>query len=195
MQVTLEKESHVYRDERKRVIPGITTILTEARMLDPSWFTDIGKARGSAVHAACHYLDENDLDLSSVDASIQGYVRAWEKFVRESGVVFNLIEETVWSDIHGFACTPDRFGIMGGEFSVIEIKSGDVEPWAGVQTAAQGICAVEQGYAPYISKRGAVRLFMNGDYRWNGFTDPGDLAAALGAVATYHWRKNKGLIK
>lgn len=193
MEVTLEKEAHVYTDEKGRVIPGITTILTEARMLDTAWFTDVGKARGSAVHAACHYLDEGDLDLGSVDPQIQGYVRAWEKFVRESAFIPSLIEHVVWSDTYRFAATLDRFGIMNGNFAVIEIKTGEVEPWAGVQTAAQMICLLEQNYAPVIQKRGAVRLRKDGTYRWNGFEDEGDIQAALGAVAVYHWKRNHNI--
>lgn len=194
---TPENETHIYRDldADGRIIPGITTILTAAQMLDPQWFTDEGKARGSAVHAACHYLDENDLIWRTVDPAIVGYVRAWEKFKRESGFTPQLIEKTVWSDIHTAACTLDRCGPMQGHNAMVEIKTGEVEPWAGVQTAFQGVCVVELGLMPFIDLRGAAQLRADGTYRWKEFDEEADEAAALGAVATYHWKKNKGIIK
>lgn len=195
--VTLEPVEHIYRDDRGIVVPGITEIMTTLGMVDPQWYDEKGKARGKAVHASCHFLDEKDLKWESVHQSIVGYVKGWELFLKESGFMPLNIEKVVWSSIYGAACTLDRHGVFpDGEHGIVEIKTGAVEPWAGVQTAFHGLCVVEQGLAPYISRRGAVRLTEDGKCgKWIPFEEERDEAAAVGAVAVYHWRKDKGSLK
>jgi hypothetical protein len=49
-------------------LPSVTTVLKETNMIDmrhiPQDVLDLAAARGTAVHAALHYLDEGDLDLT-----------------------------------------------------------------------------------------------------------------------------------
>lgn len=195
MVVTLDKETHIYRAENGEIVPGATSILTAGGFIDVRWFTERGRENGTAGHEACHYADEGDLDRSSLSERTAGQLEGWNKFCDDFDFQPILIEQAIGSELHWFACTLDRFGTMRGRPATVEIKCGAVQPWAKLQTALQCVAIEERGDALDIDIRGAVQLLWEKrSYKWHPFTDhETDKMVALGAVASYHWKRNNGI--
>src|ERR1043165_3114073 len=98
--LTLDKELHVYT-LADRVLPSVTEILKGAGLVDDRWWTEAGRWRGSAVHAACWYDDEGDLDETTLDPKLQNYLQAYRKFKTELGFIPTDIETPIYNDLLG----------------------------------------------------------------------------------------------
>ena len=190
--LTFDAEKHRYYLDGVRV-PGVTSVLRGAGFIDDEWFTEEGRERGNAVHAATHFDDEGDLDETSVAPLVFPYLRAWRKFRRETGFMPLVLpdgglacELAVASRIYGFATTVDRVGffVVPRILVVLEIKSGSLGA-AALQTAGQALALQENGV--YIGSRFAVRLKPDGDYNLtprfpDDLSDREDWCAALRVV-------------
>jgi PD-(D/E)XK nuclease superfamily protein len=73
-------------------LPSVTQVLQAVGIIDfsgiPQPILLAARDRGSAVHAAAHYYNENDLDVEAFAAEFPGYwpyLEAWITFRRESG--------------------------------------------------------------------------------------------------------------
>jgi hypothetical protein len=128
------------------VRPGVTTVLKVAGLIDDQWCTEAARRRGSAVHAACHYLDEDDLPESWLESSPHaGYVRAWLKFKVQTGFRPSLIEHRVFHKKLGYCGTLDRAGSFRSSEpsepdTVLDIKTGEAQRWHRIQLAAYANC-------------------------------------------------------
>jgi hypothetical protein len=115
-------------------VPSVTEILEDVGIVDyssiPFGVREMALQRGSDVHTATHYDDENDLEFDEelwlanpigyereyqrsgqgVAPTRAGYVAAWRKFRRETGFVPELIEHQGYNKAYGFAGTLDRMG-------------------------------------------------------------------------------------
>jgi hypothetical protein len=158
--LTLDAESHVYR-LGERVLPGVTDILVGAGIVDTTWFTELGKWRGSAVHLACWYDDEGDLDEAQLDPRLHSYLAAYRKFKAETGFTASSIEQPLHNDLLGYAGTPDRVGTLGdGRPCLPDLKSGASSKATRFQTVAYAACLP----SPRRFVRMEVRLKENGKY-------------------------------
>ena len=88
---TFDPITHTFRINGVPV-PSVTQALKAADIIDDRFYTDEARERGIAVHAACHYLDEECLDWETVAPEIVPYVEAYQRFKDESGSVPALIE-------------------------------------------------------------------------------------------------------
>jgi hypothetical protein len=127
---------------------------------DTQWFTDDCRWRGSAVHAACQYLDEGCLDWDSVLPEHEGYVRAWERAMRECCFVWDGVEEELYHTQYQYAGRRDRRGRIGQSRVVADIKTGALYPQTAMQLAAY-VAPLE---SPRSHRRFAVRLKPDGTY-------------------------------
>jgi hypothetical protein len=59
----LNRETHTYTPN----LPSVTTILKSVGLIDASFYTIEGRERGSAVHLACEYFDQGDLDEDTLE--------------------------------------------------------------------------------------------------------------------------------
>src|ERR1700752_2641687 len=79
-----------------RAIPSVTQVLALSGITDvskiPPHILERAATLGTAAHVACELLDQDDLDIDSVDPQITGYVLAYQKFRAERGFVPDLIE-------------------------------------------------------------------------------------------------------
>lgn len=177
-----------------RVIPGVTEILKDAGILKfgargSELENNAAMSRGKAVHAACHYMDEDALDWSSVSDECVPYVMAYEKFRTDTGFVPTRIEERMVHETLVFAGTIDREGTWNQSKNriVLEIKTGVKASWWGLQLSGYDILL------PPITKprnRMAVQLKDNGTYALHPFTDPNDRNMFMSLVALYWWKRN-----
>ena len=193
--IAFDPVAHVYRDtETGHAIPSVTTVIREAGLIEgDAFFTEYGRERGSAIHAACHYLDEGDLDDAWMkrNGELAGYVRAWDRFKSEAPFRCELIEYRVHSAL-GYCGTLDRTGIIGGDEIVnclIDLKSGQHQRWHAIQSAAYANALPN----PRRYRRLTVRLDKDGTYDTREHPQKQyseDLAVFVAALTLYNWRMN-----
>ena len=135
-----------------RQVPSITTILRPmndefyglGNGVGPNAVLSHAAERGQAVHDACWFLDNDDLDEDSLDPEIVPYVAAYRKFREESNI--EIVEiETPRVGFHGkivFAGRPDRIVRVRSKRGIwllpspLDIKTTvDMAPAVGVQLA------------------------------------------------------------
>lgn len=182
--ITLDA-NHVYRDAGK-VIPGVTSILREAGLIDTAWFNEYSRLRGELVHQACALYDRDDLDMDTLDPVLTPFVNAWIKFRKDTGFQVMATEELVYNPIRVYAGTLDVRGLLGSDPVIIDRKTGAAQPWAALQLAAYADC-FEMHY-----KRFVIELDDAGKYRLIEHKDRSDIKVFLAALSVVNWRKNNG---
>jgi hypothetical protein len=187
-----EASTHTYR-VAGQVIPGVTTILKDAGLIDYSMIPQevllVASQRGTAVHQALQYLDDGTLDESSVDLSIAGYIEAYKRFCDESGFVPGHIEHRVFHPAYRYAGTLDRTGVFRGSSApvLLDFKTGIVLPGHRLQLAAYTHCMP----APRRFRRCALKLNADATYRLHEFPASEyqrDVEVFLSALACVQWR-------
>jgi len=169
-------------------LPRVTDILKEAGLIDVSWLTPEGRDRGSYVHQACQFYDEGDLDESTVDSAIAGYLDGYKKFRRESSIESWDWIECPQQDPRGlYRGTPDRI-IDVRPRAVWDPKTGSPVPCTALQLAAY----VNMLPDPYSYRRFALYLKPNGTYTVVEFPREQyahDLSIFMAALNIYYWRQ------
>ena len=120
--------------------PHVTDILKRAGLVDDAWFTEEARDRGSAVHAAAHYLDENDLDWSSVNPSVLPRLRQYQKFLDEVKPEILAIEESVVHEALRYCGRYDRRVRIAGREGLLDLKGPGQAPWQAIQLAMYAAC-------------------------------------------------------
>jgi len=198
-------------------VPSVTEILDDVGIVDyssiPFGMREMALQRGSDVHTATHYDDENDLEFDEelwlansigyereyqrtgmgVAPTRAGYVAAWRKFRRETGFEPELIEHRGYNESYGFAGTLDRSGsyrvnLTGTADILLDIKCGDAPQWTRLQLAA---------YASFFQSprrfmRVAVELHKDNTYRlfrWEGKDWQADFNAFVACLAVYRMKR------
>lgn len=170
-------------------IPGVTSCIKAANLIDDRWFNDESRERGTAVHLACFYLLHNDLAWESLDYEILGYVQGFAKFLATSGFKPDLryCEVPRYHPTLLYGGTPDLLGWLNGRYVLIDIKSGIVGLSAQIQTAAYEHFPEIAALTP---ARFALRLTAAGDgYLTDEFRDPDDFNVFLSAINVANYKK------
>lgn len=179
-----DREVHAFKLDG-RPVPSITQCLVMSDLIDTQWFTEYGRERGSAVHRACHYLDENDLDPGYLDGEQTGYLDAWDLFFKQHHCQWIEIEKPAYSIPLQIAGIPDRVGLVDREMSVVEIKTGSLYTVTGVQLALQArIVAPTDPLNRY-----AVQLKPDGTYFLQPYKDRNDFKVAMAALTITHFKR------
>jgi len=122
--IEFEPKKHVYTLEGKEIpsVSEITRFLSREVYKDADQAAmDIAADRGTRVHKAC---EEFDVDgLVACDEDIAGYVSAYAAFIREHDVDWKMIEEPVYREDLWIAGTVDRYGLVDGEPTILDIKT------------------------------------------------------------------------
>lgn len=125
---------------RRTDLPHVTDILQRAGLVETSWFREYDLARGSALHAATHYLDEGDLNWESVDPVIVGRLRSYQKFLDEVKPEILAVEEGVVNEALRYCGTLDRRVRISGREGVLDIKSPSRASWQALQVSMYAAC-------------------------------------------------------
>lgn len=188
--VQFDEATHTYTEGGKRV-PSVTRIIRAAGLMPTFYGDESAMHRGSMVHRACEFHDQGDLDESTVDPKITGYVAAWTKFRAETRFDPADIEWRHSHPIYKYAGTVDRIGSFDGRPTIIDIKTGSFDDWMGIQLAAyEGLI-----HAPVNSRRYrrlGVLLTAEGKYSVRQFDERSDWPIFLSALSIYNWRKSHG---
>ncbi len=120
------------------VRPSVTQIIGASGLINTEWYSQEAMVRGTAVHMACHYLDEKDLGGSWIERSpYAGYVRSWVLFKTETNFRPQLIEHRVWHPGLNYCGMLDRTGLIhDNSLVLVDLKTGGPEPWHRLQTVA-----------------------------------------------------------
>jgi len=151
-----DAETHTYR-VGSRVVPSVTQVISAVvpGWQAAPWYLE----RGTAIHLACRYLDEERLDWKSVDDKIAGQVRAWMKFKQDYPSETVLCEQPMAHPVYGFAGTIDRLINHDGDYVVVDLKSS-LSAQARLQLAAYSMLIHRVKARAAV----AVELRDNGSY-------------------------------
>lgn len=178
--------------------PSPTVIMQDLRVIDypqgeAGTATDYFKRRGSAVHLACYLDDVGELeDEEGLDPEIAIRLKRWRRFKKEARVDFSGLEEPLYSRQWQMVGCLDRRGVLRldtEEKVLIDIKSGAVPSWTGIQTAFYELLLDDGYYHRY-----GVGLGTD-PYTVKLFTDSQDRNVALAMLSTYRWKVNHKIIR
>lgn len=153
-------------------LKSVTQIIVQDGLVDPTFFTEAGRIRGTAVHHAVFLDVDGDLQEEALHPMIAGYFKGWTKFKRDTrfSPVRELCEEPQYHPVHRYAGKPDIVGILNGRHCLIDIKSGDAKV-AKIQTAAYQQFPMIKALN---TTRFDLRLYADGKYRLNLHNDTND---------------------
>lgn len=171
-------------------LPHVTDILRDAGLIDTDWYTAEQRDRGSAVHIATSYLDEGDLDETSIDPKIRPRIDSYKKFLVEVRPEILHIEEPVKHQIYRFCGTADRILRINGQPGVLDLKGTTPCDWHGLQLAAYAEClASMQLIREFVSFR-RWNLYLRDDgYKLIPRKDREDWPAFLAALTLRNWKE------
>lgn len=197
---TFDVDRHLYLVQG-RPVPSVTQVLHSAGLsadysMVAAEVLERKRIIGEYVHKATQYLDEGSLDLQTVDPEIQGYLAAYENFVRESGFRSQLIEHRLVGSINGMPCggTIDRTGSMAGKLWIIDLKCIErLYPAFALQTAGYELLLPKPVVPPFKYARAVLQLRRDGSYKLTAYSHLADLDVFRAALVVTAWRMNQGM--
>ena len=184
MTLTVDAIKHEYWAEGIR-LKSITECLKESGVIEKVYADDHALWVGTATHRAIELWVKGTLNWESLDESLKPRVAAYADFVAKTA--FNVIESElpVHNSGMGLAGTLDLYGAFpDGVEGIVEIKSGAVAAWAGIQTAGQDILLGGGKHR----RRFGLKVPAHGPAVIRPFTDPDDYNVFLAAATIAHWR-------
>jgi len=201
--LTFDAPTHTYVLDGA-VVPSVTGILKAAGLIDfssiPPFVLEAARARGTAVHAAIHYYNADDLDIPAFTDEFPdcvGYLEAWIRFRELRRFVPVLNEHRLASRRYQLAGTADCFGLLDGAPVLLDFATGRPQDVAkDLQTAAYYTLALEwaaDGEDPELAAflaRGVVRRYgvalrRDGSFSLDPYSDPADFREFLALVDAY----------
>ena len=186
------RELHIHTINGVQV-PGPTWVLKALGFINYPNIPGMDKYmhRGTYVHHACHLLNINDLDESSILPEYAGYINAWRSYRKDHPSKIISSEFPVYSKMWMYAGIVDAVT----EDEIIDIKTSKIEnPSWKYQIAAYRL-AYQEMEGRKIPKRTIVQLFDKGQYKVIHYTDKNDERNWLTILSTYKLLQKDGLIK
>jgi len=198
------EDTHEYFFDGKQV-PGVNEVMQSVGVVDYSFIPvadrDTYFTRGTYVHLAMELLLKDELDWDTIDPAIEGYVRAGQQFIFDTGFKAINIETPLYHPVWGYAGTPDcvgvlcdnpldsRFVAINERHIVIDWKSCPIMSYVRWQTAAYQELYAINGIANGVERYG-VELKKTGKYKmsqtWDSSVDFQEFASFL---TTYKYQK------
>lgn len=190
MDITLNELTHEYKVDGQ-VVPSVTQIIQDILPIDLTYFKEEHRRRGHAVHAACHFLEENDLNWKTVHPDIIGYIKAWEKFMSDTGWKSEKMESFIAHKRLRYAGRLDRVGSFNNKKGVLDLKTGTVEH-ASLQLAGYAMAYDPIDYKlPHNNlHRWAVKLNENGTYKLHTYSNDIDFEVFEAMTKIYHYKRS-----
>ena len=196
--IDFDAETHAYSVNGKKYL-SVTQILkscgltADFSLVKPA-VLEHKRAVGVAVHQATHYLDEGDLDLSTIDPLVAPYVRAYEQFKREAGFTPHYLETRVWNPTWNYCGTFDRLGMTSDGWQVLlDLKCGNPEDAAAGLQLAGYQDAYERFPLPMPGHKGLLRwavwLREDATYRSIAYRDHRDLGLWRACVQVANFKE------
>ena len=173
-----------------RELVSVTTVLRDAGLVDPTWYTEASRARGTALHRATAALDRG-APLAIVDLALEPYVAAYAAFRHDARPVWHGIDDSVADVRLGYAGTRDRWGTLHGDAAVVDLTTGPVPPWAPLQLVGYARLDLDD-HRGLRRRRLVVQLLLTGRYtvREYPLVNFGrDERVFLAALAVAQWKR------
>lgn len=186
----LDEATHRY-SHGGATYPSVTGILRAVGIVNysaiPAAALEKAALRGKYAHLAAELDDKGQLDESTLDDALRPYLAAWRSFRaelhRRDGVILQeWIERPMVSIALGYAGTVDRIVRIDGEDVTLDIKTGKLQRWTGVQLAAYDMIRSVVG-----RRRIGIELRKDGTFEWTDFRDEGDTVTWLAALRVYQF--------
>jgi len=162
----------------------VTAIIASAGLISTEWMTEEARDKGTDVHLAARYWDENDLAESSVSAEVLARLESYRAFLADLKPTIMEIERDVSHRYYGYAGRPDRILSINGCDGVLDIKGTTQAAWHGVQLAAYAAACW-----PGIADMKRWSLYLSDDsYKLVERDDPDDWKAFLACLTLHNWR-------
>ncbi len=177
------EEDHSYLVHGKRA-PGVTTILRSCGIGVNSFWTVEGREFGRAVHMACRYQAEADLDFSLLADTVKPRVEAYNLFCQDMNFAPDLIEQPLYRERPLYCGTPDQVQL---DRAVVDFKCGAHDRSHALQLAAYAFLLPN----PHIYERWAVHLLETGQYSLRVFSKQelmGDWAVFQSCLNVENWK-------
>lgn len=194
--LTFEADTHTYKWNGVRV-PNVTQLLRDMHTFAgvPLAVLEAAQQRGTDVHAACHFLDEDDLDEVSLDSDVAAYLRGYKRFLLDCQPNWAGIEERVYHRALGYAGTLDRRGDFF--YKDADVKNAVVD----LKTSEQSYPVIWEpqliAYAKAAgcddARRFTLQLRKDGSYRLREWTDPSAWPVFMSLLTINKWATKHGV--
>lgn len=179
----VDKIKHEYHIGGKRLI-SITEAMKMANVIDNVFADDHALWVGTATHRAIELYIKGTLNWETLDGALKPRVEAWIDFETHTGFTPTATEKSVHNPTWGIAGTLDVLGVFpNGNEAIIEIKSGNVSRWAGVQVSLQDMLL-----GGSRRQRFGIKVPEMGRPNIKAFTDPDDYEVARACVIIANWK-------
>ena len=126
--VVFEEATHTYIVDGVE-LPSVTHICRflhyDTAVNAKPWLRDVAADRGTRIHAYTAMLDYGEpLGDEDIDMDCLGYVKAYRRFLEDYKPQWDGIETVLGSTKLGYAGTVDRYGKIGKDSVVLDIKTG-----------------------------------------------------------------------
>ncbi len=119
--LTYNDQGHAYFNGKR--VARTTEIC--ALLAPRSWNVDEYYLRkGVLIHRITEWEDTGELDESSVDPNLAGYLSAYRQFKTDTGFNVMETEKKFYSQRWGYCGRVDKFGELFSYYSVLDVKSG-----------------------------------------------------------------------
>jgi hypothetical protein len=198
--LTFAPETHAYTLQGQRLL-SVTGVLRQAGLVDVAFFTPDDRERGTRVHAAIEryhaptrLVDVTRFDPFDGDEVTGPYLRAYRRFLAESAFRVDACEERLGDLRMMLAGTLDLRGqfidarlLVNDRIDVIDVKTGSMPPWVGVQLAGY-VCLLPPGIRPRV-RRWCLALRQDGSYRLAPCVTTTDTAVFTAALLIAQFRQ------
>lgn len=169
-ELMFEEESHIYTLQGE-VLPCVSDLCRflhrEVYKDAPSWAMEAAAERGTAVHEAAQQLDSTG--TADIPDEYAPYLQAYAAFLREHDVEWMLIEQPLYHPQHLYAGTIDRYGIVDGFHTLVDLKTTYTiyKPLCGAQLNLYRLMLIIRGYP--VQRLAILHLKKDGTYRFVRF--------------------------
>lgn len=202
IEVVFDEDAHTYSQGGVLVPRSVSGLLKKYGLtIDyskvPAHHLELARQRGKAYAEGRRLIVQGqELDPSTVDPRIEGYITAFQTFWQECDVKLIETEIPRVSPL-GFGFTADIFCWVNGVRSVIDDKATFKVPKSvGPQTAGYKIGRNSLYAFEPIIDRYALHVRKDGTYRFKQLEDPDDEAAFMDClnadIKLEKWRKKYG---
>ena len=182
-------------------IPSVTQVLRATGIL-PDYrmvkreVLEQKRQLGTALHECLHFLQEGDLDESTIDEEVRPRLDAYQQFVADHDFKPLECELRMWVTLNGmvYGGCPDVTGMIKAEPWVIDFKSTSGSPLPGwaIQLEAYSAGLKPPLVPPFKWKRMSLQLLEDGKYAKKVWDDPLDRQEWLSALYLVTRRMERG---
>ena len=190
--LTFDPKDHQYKLDGLRMV-SVTQVIQDAGLTDFSKVNPEMLERaanfGTSVHRTCQLSAKGTLDESNLDNALLPYLNQYKAFVRDFKYIPKEMEYKIFNKSIGVAGTIDSIGIIKGESTILDLKTGHPKPADVVQASA---------YAYLYPVQRVLILYITGEfYKINELKRQDRKRGEqifLAALSLYNYKKQEGLL-